>query len=176
MKTSSCAVLFMFVLTSCAPAYDVYYSPSAIGGELVKWGPNIIGPSNAIILKNDGFELKVRYTDALELELFVPNGHSLNMTVAEIHYIQGATGVERKYPVTFFEFGMPGKIVTSFEGKSRRNIFQRDGSVYVARIDIGAVKETFKIRLPTFRDGPNKVEFNDVVFKRETGMAISPIN
>jgi hypothetical protein len=174
MKTISITI-FIVCLAGCAPAPYDYYRPSAPGGELVNKG-YIAGPANAIILKNQEFDIEVRYIDYIQFQLFVPEGKTLNVKEPYLWVDLDGKGFSKKYDVVFKRFS-DGTITNTLVGFKRSNFIQRNGSNYIARVKIGKIPDKFEIKLPIFTtENNNIIRFSDVEFKNSAGWVITPIN
>lgn len=175
MKNISILIVLL-LLSGCAPWPYHYYLPEAKDGDLIHKGPSLIGPDNAIVLKNGAFDIEVRYTGHIKLQLFIPEGLVLKpkdpFLFAKVH----SDSAPEKHFVHFKQFGTVS-FTKNLVGYERTGLIGRKGTNYTTEIDIGAVSEQFSIRLPTFETENNKVViFNDVAFTSKISIALMPIN
>ena len=167
----------ILVQFSCAPLPYDYYKPSSDSGNYVKWDSNLVGPSDAIALENKGYELKVKYDGDIKLQLFVPYGSRIYLKDPRlIVYWGGKTTMYTAYKSDFDNYGFSSNS-NEFVGRKRGNILQRNGTNYFTRINTDKWPDTLEIKLPLF-EMPNGyvVRFNNVLFIRKWGLAVTPIN
>ena len=178
-KTVGFFILATLMLTqvSCSPGPYGYYRPSAEDGTLVKWGSNLVGPANAIVLKNQGYELEVKYEGEIKLQLFVPEGKRIYLKdPGLVVYWEGDATNANEYKLDFDNYGFSSNS-KEFVGRRRANIIQRNGTNYYTSINAGKWSDVLEVKLPLF-ETPNGdvIRFNNVVFRRKWGMAVMPIN
>lgn len=167
----------MLVQVGCTPWPYSYYLPNAERGTLVNKGPKLAGPSDAIVLEEQGYEITVWYRGELRVQLFVPEGKRLLLHEPALAVYYG------KHPALLITYELAldnhGYSPNSHEfvGRPRTNIFQRNGTSYSASIRIRKPTEHFEIRLPSF-EAPNGtvIEFSSIVFDERSGIAVMPIN
>ena len=168
-------MLIVIFLSGCAPASYKYHRPSAIDGSLVNKG-HFLGPGNAIILKNKEFDIEVRYTGYMQFQLVIPEGKVLYLKEPFLLSISKSEDLNKKYDIEFMRFN-DGKKTKKLVGFERTNFIQRNGSNYIASVEVGKAPDVFSIQLPTFTTGTNDfIEFPDVTFTKSSGWVITPIN
>ena len=176
LRTSIIGALVLF-LFGCAPWPYSYYLPSADQGTLTHRGPNLTGPADAIVLEEQGYDVTVYYRGDLRIQLFVPEGKKLllNEPVLVV-YNENSPNEPISFEFILDNYGFSTNC-HEYVGQKRSNPIQRNGTYFMANINIGKPNGKFKVQLPSFEiPGGKSLRFSSISFEEKSGVAVMPIN